>query len=267
MSQPLPARPNPHMPTLSLVPGVSQGSSPTQKWGSRWQPCLMSEPDSFPTRTSQRSKNLGPYLTLVPWALWRGRGKEGKSKKGKQDGQMGEQEEATDACPWRPHANPARKRRKGAAISPQLPELVLLFTGKQGRGRDRIAGLSLPPGVSCTKLSVVREQWARHRRQKWASCCRVKDSQEPSEAFSGEVDSSGSRVECSVDQGKTAGRPEKRPLWLSRWEKMGPGPDRGMGTESREEIRITQLLVILCREGGREESKIAPSSSLGQLRT
>lgn len=48
---------------------------------------------------------------------------------------------------------------------------------------------------------------------------------------------------------------------------MGPGPDRGMGTESREEIRITQLLVILCREGGREESKIAPSSSLEQLRT
>lgn len=57
--------------------------------------------------------------------------------------------------------------------------------------------------MSCTKLSVVREQWARHRRQKWASCCRVKDSREPSEAFSGEVDSSGSRVECSVDQGKT----------------------------------------------------------------
>lgn len=48
---------------------------------------------------------------------------------------------------------------------------------------------------------------------------------------------------------------------------MGPGPDREMEMESREEIRITQLLVIPCRKGSREESKIAPSSWLGQLRT
>lgn len=48
---------------------------------------------------------------------------------------------------------------------------------------------------------------------------------------------------------------------------MRPGPDRGMEMESRGEIRITQLLVIPCREGGREESKIALSSWLGQLRT
>lgn len=37
--------------------------------------------------------------------------------------------------------------------------------------------------------------------------------------------------------------------------------------ERREEIRTAQLSVIGCGEGGREESEMAPSSWLGQLRT
>lgn len=138
-------------------------------------------------------------------------GKKEANKRGRRRWTSGQTGRGSQCHPQRPHANPARKWGTGLPSVPWPPELVLLlFTGKSGRGRVSIAGLSLPPGLSCQKLRVIREQGASHWRWKWASCCRAKDSWEPTEASSGQVASSGNRVERSVNPGKTAGRNQGR---------------------------------------------------------
>lgn len=48
---------------------------------------------------------------------------------------------------------------------------------------------------------------------------------------------------------------------------MGPGPDGRVGMERSEKKFRTQLWVTDCGEGGKEESKAALGSWLGQQRT